>query len=74
MNTTIHVKSAEVKDQLFIDYIKDVNDKDPEFKVGDHVRISKYKSIFAKGYTPNSSNEVFVIKEVKKYCSMDICY
>ena len=74
MNTTIHVKSAEVKDHLFIDYIKDVNDKDPEFKVGDHVRISKYKSIFAKGYTPNSSDEVFVIKEAKKYCSMDICY
>ena len=37
----------------------------PEFKVGDHVRISKYKNIFAKGYMPNWSEEVFVIKKVK---------
>ena len=44
---------------------KEVNDKDPKFKVGDHVRISKYKNIFAKGYTPNWSAEVFVIKKVK---------
>ena len=41
------------------------NDKDPKFKVGDHVRISKHKNIFMKGYTPNSSEEVFVIKKVK---------
>ena len=34
-----------------------------KFKVGDHVRISKYKNIFAKGYTPNCSEEVFVIKK-----------
>ena len=33
--------------------------------IGDHVRISKYKNIFAKGYVPNSSQEVFVIKNVK---------
>ena len=45
--------------------LKKVNDKDPEFKVGDHVTISKYKNIFAKGYTPNWSEEVFVIKKVK---------
>ena len=44
---------------------KKVNDKDPKFKVGDHVRISKYKNIFAKGYTPNWSEEIFVIKKVK---------
>ena len=41
------------------------NDKDPKFKVGDHVRISKCKNIFAKGYTPNWSEEVFVIHKVK---------
>ena len=41
------------------------NDKDPKFKFGDHVRISEYKNIFAKGYTPNWSEEVFVIKKVK---------
>ena len=41
------------------------SNKDPKFKVGDHVRISKYKNTFAKGYTPNWSEEVFVIKKVK---------
>ena len=41
------------------------NNKDPKFKVGDRVRTSKYKNIFAKGYTPNWSEEVFVIKKVK---------
>ena len=41
------------------------NDKDPKFKVGDHVRIYKYKNIFAKGYTPKWSEEAFVIKKVK---------
>ena len=44
---------------------KEVNDKDPKFNVDDHARISKYKNIFPKGYTPNWSDEVFVIKEVK---------
>ena len=43
----------------------DVKDKDPKFKVGDHVRISKYKNIFAKGYMPNWSEEVFVIGRIK---------
>ena len=41
------------------------DEKDPKFKVGDHVRISKYKNIFAKGYNPNWSEEIFVIKEIK---------
>ena len=62
---TIKMKPIEVKDNTYIDSNKEVNDKDPKFKVGDHVRISKYKNIFAKGYTPNWSEEVFVIKEVK---------
>ena len=39
--------------------------KDPKFKVGDNVRISKYKNIFAKGYTPNWSEEVFVTSKIK---------
>ena len=46
------MKPVNVKDNTYIDFKKDVNDKDPKFKVGDHVRISKYKNIFAKGYTP----------------------
>ena len=48
-----------------IDSIKEIKDEDPKFKVGDCVRISKYKNIFAEGYTPNWFDEVFVIKEVK---------
>ena len=44
---------------------KEINDKNPKFKVGDNVRISKHKNVFAKGYTPNWSEEVFVIKKVK---------
>ena len=62
---TIKMKPVDVKDNTYIDFKKEVNDKDPKFKVGDHVRISKYKNIFAKGYTPNCSEEVFVIKKVK---------
>ena len=59
------MRPIEVKDNTYIGFIKEVNDKDPKFKVGDQIRISKYKNIFAKGYTPNWSEEVFVIKEVK---------
>ena len=63
---TIKMEPVDVKDNTYIDSIKShSNDKDPKFKVGDHVRISKYKNIFAKGYTPNWSEEVFVIKKVK---------
>ena len=62
---TIKMKPIDVKDNTYIDFGKKVNDNDPKFKVGDHVRISKYKNIFAKGYTPNWPEEVFVIKEIK---------
>ena len=48
-----------------VDSKKKVNDENPKFKVGDHVRISKYKNIFAKGYTPNWSEEVFIISKIK---------
>ena len=64
-HTTIKMKPIDVKDNTYINTDKETNDKDPKFKVGDHVRISKYKKIFAKGYTPNWSEEVFVIKKVK---------
>ena len=62
---TIKMKQVDVKDNAYINSSEEVNDKDPKFKVGDHVRISKYKNIFAKEYTPNWSEEAFVIKEVK---------
>ena len=59
------MKPIDLKRNAYIDFGKEVNDKDPKLKVGDHVRISKYKSIFAKGYTPYWSEEVFVIKQIK---------
>ena len=62
---TIKMKPVDVKDNIYINFKKEVNQKDPKFKVGDNVRISKYKNIFAEGYTPNWSEEVFVIKKVK---------
>ena len=64
-HTTIKMKPIDVKDNTYINADKEINNKDPKFKVGDRVRISKYKNIFAKGYMPNWSEEVFVIKEVK---------
>ena len=60
---TIKMKSIDVKGNTYIDFGKEVNDNDPKFKVGDQVRISKSKNIFAKGYTPNWSEEIFVTKE-----------
>ena len=50
---TIKMKPIEVTDDSYVEYNEDFNKKDPKFKVGDHVRISKYKNIFAKGYNPN---------------------
>ena len=66
-NNTYHrtIKMKAVKDNTFTDFEKEVNDKNPKFKVGDHVRISKYKNIFAKGYMPNWSKEVFIISKIK---------
>ena len=64
-HTTIKMKPTDVKDNTYINTDIDANDKDPQFKVGDRVRISKYKNIFAKGYTPSWSEEVFVIKKVE---------
>ena len=64
-HTTIKIKPIDVKNNTYINTDKETNDKDPKFKVGNRVRISKYKNIFAKSYTPNWSEEVFVIKKVK---------
>ena len=59
------MKLIDVNSKTCIDSGIENNDKDPKFKVGNHVRISKYKNIFAKGYVPNWSDKVFVIKIVK---------
>ena len=64
-HTTIKMKPIDVKDNTYINTNKEINYKDPKFKVGDRVIISKYRNIFAKGYMPNWSEEVFVIKKVK---------
>ena len=64
-HTTIKMKPIDVKDNTYFNTSKEIDNKDPKFKVGDHVRIPKYKNIFAKGYMPNWSEEVYVIKKVK---------
>ena len=60
------MKPVDVKDNTYVDSKKEVDDKDPKFKVGNHVRISKYNNIFAKGYTANWFEEVFVVSRFKK--------
>ena len=62
---TIKMKPVNVKDNTYIEFKKEVNDKDPKFKVGDHTRVSKYKNIFSEGYTPNWSEEFFVLSKIK---------
>ena len=64
-NSTIKMKPVDDKNNMYIDFGKKDNKKDSEFQVGDYARISKYKNIFAKGYTSNWSGEVFVITKVK---------
>ena len=59
------MKPVDVKNNTYINVGKEVNDKGPKFKVGDHTRISKYKNIFTKDYTLNWPEEIFVIKKVK---------
>ena len=59
------MKLVDVKSNRYIDSSKEINNKDSKFKVGDIVRISKFKNIFANGYIPNWSEEVFVIKKVE---------
>ena len=65
VHKTIKMKPIDVTDDSYDEYNEDFNKKDPKFKVDDHARISKYKNIFAKGYTPNWSKEVFVISKIK---------
>ena len=64
-HSTIKMKPIDVKSNTYIDSSKEINGKNPKLKVGDNVKLSKYKSVFAKGYTRNWSEEVFVIKKVK---------
>ena len=59
------MKPADVKSNTYINFSKEINDKDAKLKICDIVRMSKYKNIFARVYIPNWSEEVFVIKEIK---------
>ena len=65
VHRTIKMKPIDVTGDSHAEYNENFNKKDPKFKVGDHVRISKYKNIFAKGFTPNWSEEVFVVSKIK---------
>ena len=59
------MRPINVKSSSYVDTSKEINEKDPKFKIGHIVRISKYKNIFTKGYILNWSGEVFAIKKVK---------
>ena len=65
VQNSIKMRPKGVADDSFAEYSKETNEKGPKFKVGDNVRISKYKNIFAKGYMPNWSEEVFVVNKVQ---------
>ena len=65
VHRTIKMKPIDITDNSFVEYNEDSNKKNPKFNVNDHVRISKYKNIFAKGYVPNWSEGVFIVNELK---------
>ena len=65
VHRTIKMKPIHVTPDSYAEYNEDSNEKDSKFKIGDCVRISKYKNIFAKGYTQNWSQEVFIISKIK---------
>ena len=76
-HNSIKMKPIDVKSKSHAEYNVDYNDKDPKFKIGDHVRISRHKKVSAKEYAPHWSEEVFVIKKVKNtvlwtYVIMDL--
>ena len=64
-HSTVKMKPIDVKSNTYINSSKEINNKDPKFKIDNTVRISKYQNIFAKSYAPNWSEEVFVIKKLK---------
>ena len=68
-NSTVHrsikIEPIDVTSDCYAEYNEDSNEKDPKFKVGHPGRISKYKNVFAKGYTQNWSEEGFVVSNIK---------
>ena len=65
VRSSIKMKPEDVTDDSFVEYSEEANKKDPKFKIGDNVRISNYKNIFAKGFTLNWSGEFFVVNKVQ---------
>ena len=61
--TTIKMKPIDVKNNKRV-YIDEHNENNSRFKLGDRVKISKFKNIFAKGYTPNWSTEIFIVNKI----------
>ena len=72
-HNTIKMKLVDVSSSTCIDFAKKNNDKDFKFTVGDYVIISIYKNSFVKGYVPNQSEELVVIRKVKKHSAVDKC-
>ena len=71
-HSTIKVKPIDVGDNNKRMHIDEHNEKDSKFKVGDRVRIIKFKNIFAKEYTPNWSNKIFIVDKIMKQCHIRI--
>ena len=63
-HSTIEMKPIDVGDNNKRVYTDEHNEKDSRFKVGDRARTSRYKNIFAKGYTPSWSKEIFIVDKV----------
>ena len=74
IHRTIKMKPIDVTGDSYVEYNEDFNKKEHKFKVNDHVRISKYKNIFATGYVPNWSEEVFIVNEIKSTVPCDLYY
>ena len=71
------MKPVDVMSDSHVEYNENLNKKDPKFKIGDHVGISKYKNIFATVYTPNWSEEIFIISKIKfsfNYYNHYVCF
>ena len=65
VQSSIKMNPKDVSDSVLVEHAEESNRKDSKFRVGDNVRISKYKNIFAKGYTPNWSEEVFAVSKIQ---------
>ena len=65
IHKTIKMKPIDVTNDSYVEYNEDSNKRNPKFEAGYRVRIPKYKNIFAKGYVPNWSEEVFIVNGIK---------